>query len=428
MTLRGGELLAAPLARRSGAADRLLYLLLVLVVLSVTRIALAQICLSLMTLVWIALLVTRRDTHRFRRLPLMLPLIFFVLTNVLSALLSIDPGHSVGTIGGMANLLVLLLFYNIIEGETDVLPLVLVMVLMGGMVALAGLGQYVILDVGGLRHRITGPMSHYMTYSGILMLIDVVIIAMLASSPGGEAGRQRRRWWVWAALVLVTLALVGTYSRHAWLGLLAGIAVIAAGLRSWKLITVPLALVALLALTQGSLAQRIQDIFDTDTNVSNIDRLNQLKSGARMIADQPLTGVGPGMVEELYPAYRTTRAVKESTSHLHNTPVQIFAETGVLGLGLWLWFVLRLLTVLTTRVRRLGGFAATPAPAGRPPDPRLFFQLGPLAAAAAFFTAGIFEYNFGDTEVLILFMLIISSAYSAWDQAADRGPEEGARS
>ena len=79
--------------------------------------------------------------------------------------------------------------------------------------------------------------------------------------------------------------------------------------------------------TQGSLARRIHDIFDTDTNVSNIDRLNQLKSGARMIADHPLTGVGPGMVRELYPAYRTTRAVKESTSHLHNTPVQIFAET-----------------------------------------------------------------------------------------------------
>lgn len=427
MTLRGGDLLAAPLARREGSADRLLYLLLVLAVLSVTRIALAQICLSLMTIVWLGLFISRHDAHRFRRLPLMLPLIFFVLSSLLSGLLSLDPGHSVGSLGGMANLLVLLLFYNIIEGEADVLPLVLVMVLMGGMVALAGLGQYVILDVGGLRHRITGPMSHYMTYSGILMLIDVMIIALLASAPGGAAGRRRRRWWVWASLVLVTMALVGTYSRHAWLGLLAGIAVIAAGLRSWKLITVPLSLVAVLALTQGSLAQRIQDIFDTDTNVSNIDRLNQLKSGARMIADHPLTGVGPGMVEVLYPAYRTTRAVKENTSHLHNTPVQIFAETGVLGLAFWLWFVLRIFTVLTARVRRMGGFAANPRPAGRPHDPRLFYQLGPLAAAAAFFTAGIFEYNFGDTEVLILFMFIISFAYSAWDRSADRGPEGGKR-
>lgn len=425
MTLRGGDAFAAPLARRSGTAEQLLYLLLVLFLFSVTRIALAQICLTLITILWIRLFPVRWGGRGFRSLPLMVPLFFFFLQSIVSASLSLNPGLSFDQLWGMFNLLALLLFYNILEGEEDVLPLIHVLVLMGGMVALVGLGQYVIDDVGGVRHRISGPMSHYMTYSGILMLIDVLIIALLASTPAGKRGEARGRWWVWACLVLVTLALVMTYSRHAWLGLLAGIAVIAACLRSWKLVTVPLVLVAALALTQGTLAARIQHMFDTRTDVSNVDRLNQLKSGLRMIVDHPLQGVGPGMVEELYPAYRTTRAVKDHTSHLHNTPMQICAETGLVGLGFWLWFVLLLLSDLVGRLRRLGGFPVRPVPAGKRPDPRLFFQLGPLAAAAAFFTAGIFEYNFGDTEVLILFVFIISTAYSAWNRQDEMDPKGG---
>lgn len=412
MMPRGGSIFAAPLARRAGTGDRLLYLLLALVLFSVTRIAMAQICLTLVSVLWIWLLLSRRQWSSFRVLPLMVPLFFLMLQSIVSASLSLDPALSLGGLGGMANLLVLLLFFNLLDGEDDVMPLIQVVIMMGGMVALVGLGQYVIDGIGGVRHRISGPMGHYMTYSGILMLVDVLIIALLASSPGGERGRGRRRWWVWACLVLVTLALVMTYSRHAWVGLIMGIAVIAACLRSWKLVTVPLALVAALALTQGTLAARIQNIFDTRTNVSNVDRLNQLKSGVRMIADHPLLGMGPEMVEELYPAYRTARAVQEQTTHLHNTPLQICAETGLLGLGFWLWFVLLLFVELMGRIRRLGGFADRPAPAGKPHDPRLFFQLGPLAVAAAFFTAGIFEYNFGDTEVLILFLFIISTAYS----------------
>jgi O-antigen ligase len=425
MTLRGGDVFAVPLARRSGTAEKLLYLLLVLFLFSVTRIALAQICLTLISILWLRLVLARRGSRAFRSLPLMVPLFFFFLQNLVSASLSLNPWLSLNQMLGMFNLLVLLLFYNILEGEGDVLPLVHALVLMGGMAALIGLGQYVIDDVGGIQHRISGPLSHYMTYSGILMLIDVLIIALLASMPAGKRGEGRGHWWVWACLVLVTLALVLTYSRHAWLGLLAGIAVIAVCLRSWKLITVPLALVAALALTQGTLAARILNIFDTRNDVSNVDRLNQLKSGLRMIVDNPLQGVGPGMVEELYPAYRTTSAVKDQTSHLHNTPMQICAETGLVGLGIWLWFVLRLFSDLVGRLRGMGGFAVRPHPAGKRPDPRLFFQLGPLAAATAFFTAGIFEYNFGDTEVLILFIFIISTAYSAWDRHAEMEPNGG---
>jgi hypothetical protein len=37
--------------------------------------------------------------------------------------------------------------------------------------------------------------------------------------------------------------------------------------------------------------------------------------------------------------------------------------------------------------------------------------LGGLASLAAFLTAGFFEYNFGDSEVLILLLFLVTAPY-----------------
>jgi hypothetical protein len=46
-----------------------------------------------------------------------------------------------------------------------------------------------------------------------------------------------------------------------------------------------------------------------------------------------------------------------------------------------------------------------------------------LAGTVAMLAAGMFEYNFGDSEVLMLFLVLITLPY-----AAERAPSEGAPS
>ena len=72
---------------------------------------------------------------------------------------------------------------------------------------------------------------------------------------------------------------------------------------------------------------------------SNRDRLAMIRSGLHIIKDDPLTGVGPDMVIQVYPHYRDPRAVKQLNPHLHNVPLQIAAERGLPALAMWLWFV-----------------------------------------------------------------------------------------
>ena len=136
-----------------------------------------------------------------------------------------------------------------------------------------------------------------------------------------------------------------------------------------------------------------------------------IRSGLHIIKDDPLTGVGPDMVIQVYPHYRDPHAVKQLNPHLHNVPLQIAAERGLPALAMWLWFVSRLLADFVRRRKT----TAMPS-----------LATAALAAVVAMVAAGMFEYNFGDSEFLMLFLLLIALPYAAdrlapGDDAAD-GP------
>jgi O-antigen ligase len=132
--------------------------------------------------------------------------------------------------------------------------------------------------------------------------------------------------------------------------------------------------------------------------LSNRDRVAMLHSGLRIIKDNPLTGVGPDMVVRVYPSYRDPQAVQQLNSHLHNVPLQIAAERGIPALLLWLWFIFTLLRDFvkarhTTRVPSIANAA--------------------LACTVAMLAAGMFEYNFGDSEFLMLFLIVVTLPFAA---------------
>jgi len=117
-----------------------------------------------------------------------------------------------------------------------------------------------------------------------------------------------------------------------------------------------------------------------------------------MIADHPLTGVGPAMVERMYPQYRAPDAVNATNPHLHNVPVQIAAERGLPALAAFLWLVVAMALALWRRFRGGGDRVLTSAA---------------LAAIVAMLGAGLFEYNFGDSEFLMLFLVIVTLPFAA---------------
>ncbi len=210
---------------------------------------------------------------------------------------------------------------------------------------------------------------------------------------------------LWPALVMPALvvALPLTFSRSAEVGVLlaVGLILMLKDLRLTALLPVVVAL--FFAFAPDTVTDRMASMFDMkDPTVR--DRVAMLNTGRAMIAGHPLTGVGPSMIERMYARYRDPNGVNATNPHLHNVPVQIAAERGLPALAAWLWLIVAM-TLAVWRLFRGGGDKVLASAA--------------LAAVVAMLGAGLFEYNFGDSEFLMLFLVLVTLPFAA---AADAAP------
>jgi O-antigen ligase len=278
----------------------------------------------------------------------------------------------------------------------------------GAAIALVGIVQSTMFGYDNLDRRPASTLSTYMTYSGVLMLVTCAAVARLTFY---------RREWIWPTIALPALvvALGATLTRNAWIG--AGVAVtMLVALRRWQVaVVVPLVAVVLVMVAPAGIRNRAFSIVDPN-DPSNVDRIAMLHVGAGMVRAHPFVGVGPEMVETEYVKYRPAVYTNATNPHLHNVPAQIAAERGLPALIAWLWFVVIAGRDLFRQATR--GPSRAVAAAG-------------LAALVAMLTAGLFEYNFGDSEFLMLFLGLITLPFAAArgsERAAEADAPEGPRS
>ena len=376
-------------------------------------IAASGILLGLATILWLAVVVVNHE--RIEVPDMFWPLAAYAGATLVASLFSVDPTASFRDCKQLVLFAIIPIAYRLFHGERT-LKVVDVIITVGALNAVYGIVQYAILNFDNIENRIQGNLGHYMTYSGVIMLVACIAFARVMF---------RRRDRLWAALVLpaVLVALILTLSRNAWVGACAGIGTllllksVRQALRVAAILPIALGLFVGLAptivseriLSMTSLQDRFKQTSEGRmTTASNRDRLAMLKMGALMVRDHPIAGVGPDAVVRVYAGYRSQvrGAVSQLNSHLHNVPLQIAAERGLPALAIWIWFVVTLLRDFL-RKRKTSAVPSL-ATAG-------------IACVVAMLAAGLFEYNFGDSEFLMLFLVVITLPY-----AADRQPPMGA--
>ncbi len=365
-------------------------------------IAAANILLAVMTVCWLWQIVQEKTLPAVPRF--FWPLAAYGVATLIVSAFSLDPRTSLVDDKQLVLFVIVPAVYQIARGERASL-VVDVIVSVGAASAAFGIIQYGLLHYDNLGRRPEGAMSHYMTYSGLLML---VICAAAARLIFGRRGRT------WPALVMPALvvALALTLGRSAWIGTSIAVALLLA-LKDVKLtVLLPVFIAILFAVAPGTVTRRVMSIFDVQ-EPTNQDRLAMIEIGARIVHDHPLTGVGPNMVPRVYADYRPDYAVNAINPHLHNVPLQIAAERGVPAALAWLWFVLSLLLALF-RLFRANASPSTGS-ASSPPSARddRVPAAAALAAVAAMLAAGLFEYNFGDSEFLMLFLVLVTLPFAA---------------
>ena len=348
-------------------------------------IAAADILLTIAILLWLGVVVRNRE--RIDVPKMFWPLAAYAVATLIASIFSVDPRISLIDSKQLVLLVIVPLVYRLFRGRRALLATD-VIITVGAVSAAFGIIQYLILSYDNLGRRPQGTLGLYMTYSGLLMLVTCAAVARVMFA------RHHR---VWAALVLpaLALALAFTFTRSAWVGACVGVGVLFL-LRDFRLIgLLPIAFGAFLILAPPSLAARLYSTFSL-TDPSNVDRVAMMKSGWRIIKDDPLTGVGPDMIIQVYPHYRDKNAVNQRNPHLHNVPLQIAAERGLPALAVWIWFI-------ATLVRDFWRMRRSDQPS---------LSNAALAGIGAMLAAGLFEYNFGDSEFLMLFLVLVTLPYA----------------
>jgi O-antigen ligase len=378
------------------------YALLAFAIALQLSIAAAGMLLTLTGLLWLAVVVSGRE--RIEVPSMFWPLAAYGGMTLVAALFSIDPAISFFKSKQLVLFILIPIVYRLARGERA-LTVVDVVITVGALNALFGIVQFSLLRYDNIHLRPQGNLM-YMTYSGVLMLVACTAVARLLF-------RHQDR--VWAALIMPSLvvALVVSQTRSAWVGACAGVSLLLA-IRDFRLLALlPVAAAIFFAVAPVTVTDRFYAAFQltegatgsdtvTASVASNRDRVAMIRSGARIVRDHPWFGLGPDMVQQVYPQYRDPRAPNQHAIHLHNVPLQIAAERGLPALALWLWFVFTLLRdFLRSRTRT--AFPSLPT-AG-------------LAVVVAMVAAGMFEYNFGDSEFLMLFLVLVTLPYAA-DRAA----------
>ncbi len=356
-------------------------------------------CYILMTIILALFLVHLLGGGEFPRLPFyacfLAAYIFFTL---LATVFSLDRAASLRDNKELLIFLLIPVYLWLLDGRKRIrlsLAAVLAAAIFSSLVGIFTVWRHGI----ALSDRLKGFTSHWMTYSGLLMFPFIFFsVYLLLRRPG-----KKEALLISGGLALMLAAIAFSLTRNVWLGIAAALALFLVFFKpKYTLALAPLLLVLAL-LAPPAVKSRVLSIVDLQDK-SNRDRIYMAYSGLRIFQDRPWTGVGSHNIEKVISGneerYRHPQAEKINP-HLHNNFLQILAERGVFALAS---FLLACLFVILQLVRMLkassGEWRAVTA--------------GALFAFVGFLVAGMFEYNFGDSEIKFILFYFISLPFAKW--------------
>jgi O-antigen ligase len=415
----------------------------------------AQLCLVLAAGVYVFRLAT--GDAKFERLPVDTPILAFSIWSLLAASFSPNP---VASHDSSKKLVLFALLYVAVDSLSRPRDRerILDAALLGGLALGAGaLMQYYLQGFDTPNNRPRSFLGHYMTAAGLSMSVLCVAAARLAFWRGafprparsdlvrlvGLAGAlalvaflrsqdlfavEGERLFVaflacaaafmvatrgpWpapstsfslaaATVTVSSWALLISRTRNAWLGALAGLATVILVRAPRALWLIPAGIAAVLAVGPAPVLDRL-----TVTDAASRDRYYMWQAGLDMIRDKPVFGQGPGMILSVYPGYRWAEAPNLRAPHLHDNALQIAAERGLPCLIWWVWLVAEAMGAAYRELPKRDG-----PPGSGGPDAR-WGAVAALGVLVAVMVAGLFEYNFGDSEILMFVLLVTSLPFA----------------
>jgi len=318
------------------------------------------------------------------------PAKFFILmaaSQLTSAFAGINPSISLSAVTSTWTYLYLFACMILFDGKN--LNRVLA-AFFAGSILNAFSGIYDVTITG--MERAIGYYTHALTYGNAAA---VVFIAALGLSFFVKFKDLKLRYLIYAAAVLSLIALIFSGSRGPILSTLLTVFLLSIYLYRLKAVAVISVLVVGFALfTASSPDFRKKLMTDRErqvgtTSASSVGtRIVLWKAAVKAISERPVFGFGSGTFKE-YVDKNVTELVL-SKAHAHNSYLHYAYSNGLLGLALLTGFIVSLFRYIIRRSKEY------------PPAKAAIFVL------LVFLLEGLTENNFGDSEVVMLTMLLLA--------------------
>lgn len=235
----------------------------------------------------------------------------------------------------------------------------------------------------------------------------VGIVALTLFLYGEKIAKKRLLFCAGSGIIV--FALILSLTRSAWLGFVCGVIVIGVMKDRLLLLLLVGSLVAAFIFAPQDVRERAKGVFKGKSTVieegkavnQGDERMVLWKSGLQVMYHYPITGVGLLNFRKAYPQF-LSYTPKKNFNHAHNNFIHLGAETGFVGLlafimliGVYLWYIMRKVYRLSITEKSYGAGVA----------------IGVMGAFVAFIIAGLFEYNFGDSEVAMLLWFLMAAPF-----------------
>lgn len=242
------------------------------------------------------------------------------------------------------------------------------------------------------RFRASGWTRHYETFSETLQILAQLALGLALA----QIHNRRARWHAWLALLasaVLALGIVLTAMRTVLVALAIG-----AGVVSWRAarkrerpIIYAAIVVLLLAGALGVWRTRMTGALSFEDASTHL-RFKAASVGLSRLMVHPFFGHGMDAVKKHWTEWGFPGT---DVIHMHSTPLQLAFERGLPALFLWLWMMASFWLTVTRAERRARRDGADTLRHG--------LLLGATGALAGFFASSLFNYNFGDGEVALVF-------------------------
>ncbi len=351
-------------------------------------IALTQTALAVAILTWLLRMAAERRLL-VHRTPLELAFAFYVAAELLSLAFSVDVPGAVIYLKRLLLIPTVYVVANNVENERTLNRLLATFLVAMSVYSLWGLGSFALNPSLRVRH-----IQNSMTAGGLTMIATITGAAVAAVPT-----HKKVRLWAAAGAVINGACLFLTNTRGSWLGLAVALLVLAL-LTDWRLtLVVPILVLVAYVAVPHQYKERVTHFFDPHYR-TNAYRLTWWKTGWRIFKDHPITGVGDIDTGKVYRRYMGSEEA-QPVGHFHNNFVHIAVTLGSVGLAAFTFLLVR-----------LGVFLGRTLHAARAAPLRAVAMAG-LCSFVAFVVNGLFEWNYGDAEVITVIWWLVGMVAAA---------------